>query len=137
MTNTTQIITRKGFITDRFANTTIPPLPDYTGGAAVLLPVDAAPAAITPHLDRLSLVVIPFANAADGRGFSLAAALRTLGYQGHIRARGHILVDQFRAALRTGFDDVEISTTQAARNPEAQWRAVSLATSYKTRLFAA
>jgi uncharacterized protein (DUF934 family) len=137
MTATTQIITREGFVEDRFATTDIPTLEDYTGGDAVLLPVDAAPAALIPHLDALALVVIPFASSADGRGFSLAAALRTLGYEGHIRARGHILVDQFRAALRSGFDDVEISLAQAARNPESQWLAVPLTRGYQSRLFAA
>ena len=137
MSNQTQIITHAGFAHDRFAGTDIPALADYTGGASVLLPVDADAAALEPHLNALALVVIPFASSADGRGFSLAAALRTLGYKGHIRARGHLLVDQFRAALRSGFDDVEISATQAARNPEAQWRSVPLGTGYKSRLFAA
>jgi uncharacterized protein (DUF934 family) len=137
MTETTQIITREGFVTDPFAGTDIPTLADYAGGTAVLVPVDTGPAALVPHLPALSLVVIPFASSADGRGFSIAAALRTLGYKGHLRARGHILVDQFRAALRAGFDDVEISSTQAARNPESQWLAVPFTEGYKTRLFAA
>lgn len=137
MTDATQIITREGFAANRFGDNEIPPLEEYNGGAAVLLPVDADPAALAPHFDALALVVIPFASSADGRGFSLAAALRTLGYEGHIRAKGHILVDQFRAALRSGFDDVEISAAQAARNPEAQWLDVPLTKSYQSRLFAA
>ncbi|MDV4144917.1 DUF934 domain-containing protein [Shimia sp. FJ5] len=137
MTETTQIITREGFVEDRFAGTNIPTLEEYTGGGAVLLPVDANPSALEPHLSTLALVVIPFASSADGRGFSHAAALRTLGFKGHVRARGHVLVDQFRAALRAGFDDVEISAAQAARNPEAQWLAVPHDTCYQTRLFAA
>ena len=137
MTEATQIITREGFVEDRFAGTDIQTLEDYAGGAAVLVPVDADPAALAPHLDALALVVIPFASSADGRGFSIAAALRTLGFEGHIRARGHVLVDQFRAALRAGFDDVEISSAQAARNPEAQWLAVPHGAGYQSRLFAA
>jgi uncharacterized protein (DUF934 family) len=137
MTETTQIITREGFAPDRFAETPTPSLKDYAGGPGVILPVDGDPAQLTPHFAALSVVVIPFATSADGRGFSLAAALRALGYKGHIRARGHILVDQFRAALRSGFDDIEISADQAARNPEHQWRAVPLGQSYQSRLFAA
>lgn len=65
------------------------------------------------------MVVIPFARSADGRGLSLAAALRQLGFQGRLRARGHVLVDKFHAVLRCGFDEVEISDAQALRKPEA------------------
>ncbi|MCW9043315.1 MAG: DUF934 domain-containing protein [Pseudopelagicola sp.] len=137
MTDQTQIITPEGFAEDRFAETPVPTLEDYRGGVAVFLPVNADPASLAPHFSVLSLIVVPFASSADGRGFSLAAALRAQGYKGHLRARGHILVDQFRAALRSGFNDVEITTTQAARNPEAQWRAVPLGTGYQSRLFAA
>lgn len=92
---------------------------------------------IVPWFERLSLIVIPFETSADGRGFSQARQLRQLGYTGKIRAEGHVLVDQFRAALRVGIDEVAISDDQAARNPEAQWLAVSLPQSYQSRLFAA
>lgn len=92
---------------------------------------------IVPWFERLELIVIPFSASADGRGFSQARQLRQLGFTGRIRGEGHVLVDQFRAALRVGIDEIEISDDQAARNPEAQWLAVSLPQSYQSRLFAA
>ena len=95
------------------------------------------PANLIPWFDKVEMVVIPFASSADGRGFSLARQLRQLGYQGVIRAKGHVLVDQFRAALRVGIDQIEIDDDQAARNPEDQWLAVSHAEGYQSRLFAA
>ncbi len=133
----TQIVTPVGFAEDPWAGTPIPPLADYTGGPGVLLPVDTDPAELAPHLDTLRLVVIPFESSADGRGFSHAAQLRALGFTGHIRARGHILVDQFRAALRSGITDIEISADQARRNPEPQWASVPLTPGYRSQLLSA
>jgi len=132
-----QIVTPAGFAEDPWAGTQIPPLEDYAGGPAVLLPVDTDLTALTPQLGTLKLIVIPFGSSADGRGFSLAAQLRAQGFTGHIRARGHILVDQFRAALRAGFSDGEISAAQASRNPEAQWTAIPFLDGYKSRLLSA
>jgi uncharacterized protein (DUF934 family) len=132
----TQVITRDGFVDDIWRNMDVPLLSDYTGGRAVLLPVDVAPADLASYLRRLDLIVIPFEQSADGRGFSLAAALRALGFKGHIRARGHILVDQFRAAMRCGITDIEISDNQAKRNPQHQWVSVPFCDGYKARLFA-
>jgi len=104
---------------------------------AVRFDIFANPENLAPWFDKVELVILPFGTSADGRGFSLARQLRQLGYTGTIRAEGHVLVDQFRAALRVGIDQVAISDDQAARNPEAQWQAVSLAEGYQTRLFAA
>jgi uncharacterized protein (DUF934 family) len=49
--------------------------------------------------------------------------LRTAGYSGRLRARGHVLADQYAMARRSGFDEVEISDDLASRQPEAQWLA--------------
>lgn len=130
-----QTITQDGFVDDIWSDMPAPEPGDYAGGRALRLPVDTDPQDIAAHLPRLDLIVIPFASSSDGRGFSLAAQLRQMGYEGHIRAQGHILVDQFRAALRSGFTDVVISADQAARNPEVQWRSVPFAPSYQSRVF--
>lgn len=132
----TYIITEKSFGPDLWAGVNIPEYAHYNGERAVLLPVDVAPQVLIPHFDRLDLIVIPFASSADGRGFSHAALLRDLGYRGHIRARGHILVDQFRAAKRSGIDDLEITKEQAARNPQGQWQNVVWGSGYRSQLFA-
>lgn len=142
----TQIITRAGFAPDTWpANGIVLDFDAYWTGQdlpideplGVRFAPDADPADLRPWLRRVSLVVIPFGSSADGRGFSLARRLRQLGYTGVIRAEGHILVDQFRAALRVGIDEIAISDDQATRNPEPQWLAVTHDPGYQSRLFAA
>jgi uncharacterized protein (DUF934 family) len=91
-------------------------------GAAVDFPNDRDPAALAPWLDRLALIRVGFPAAGDGRGFSIAARLRTMGYAGRLRAAGPLIADQFRAARRVGFDEIELPDAMAARQPEAQWR---------------
>lgn len=55
-------------------------------------------------LSSLKLIAVYFQAFTDGRGFSIARELRDLGYQGEIRARGHILPDQMHFLHRCGFD---------------------------------
>lgn len=129
-----QIINKIGFIPDSFSGHTPVALADYASGGALALAIDDNLDEVASHFDTLALITIPFAGSADGRGFSIAAILRQLGYTGHLRASGHILVDQFRAALRCGFDDIEISASQARRNPEIQWQAVPHETGYQTHI---
>lgn len=69
----------------------------------------------------VSLVSVDFPSFADGRGFSLARQLRRHGFDGELRAFGHLIADQFAFALTCGFDTVEISDALAARQPERQW----------------
>ena len=133
----TQIVTRDGFSDDRFSDVEPVALADYAGNGALLLAVDDDVSEVSAHFGTLELIVIPFASSADGRGFSLAASLRAMGFGGHIRASGHVLVDQFRAALRSGFTDIAISAEQARRNPEAQWQAVSHDAGYKSKVLSA
>lgn len=127
-----QIVSEEGFIPDAFADTLITSLAEYSDAGALLLLPEEDISIAAHHFDTLDLIVISFVSSADGRGFSQARGLRALGYNGHLRARGHVLVDQFRAALRCGFDDVEISDQQALRNPEAQWRSIPLGQSYQS-----
>jgi len=82
------------------------------------------------------MIRIDFPGPADGRGFTLAAILRRAGYKGRLRAKGHILADQYAMARRSGFDEVEIDDTLAERQPEDQWlaRADWKAHNYQARL---
>ena len=68
------------------------------------------------------IIRIAFPSFADGRGFTVARQLRLRGYTGRLRAKGHVLADQYAMARRAGFDEVEIDAELAARQPEASWR---------------
>ncbi len=68
------------------------------------------------------MIRIDFPSSADGRGFTLAAILRRAGYKGRLRAKGHVLADQYAMARRSGFDEVEIDDALAARQPADQWQ---------------
>ncbi len=106
---------------------------DWQGG--VDLPSDTDPSAL-PEVLEAQGVRIDFPSFSDGRGFTLAAQLRRLGYTGRLRARGHVIADQYAMARRAGFDEVEISEDLAARQPEDQWQARAdwAAHSYQQRL---
>jgi uncharacterized protein (DUF934 family) len=107
---------------------------DYTGDW-VDLPSDTHPEALAQH-GNAPAIRIAFPSFSDGRGFTLARLLRLAGYQGRLRAEGHVIADQYAMARRAGFDEVEISEPLAARQPEDQWRARSnwRAHDYQTRL---
>ncbi|MCI4661117.1 MAG: DUF934 domain-containing protein [Neomegalonema sp.] len=101
---------------------------------AVHLSNDSDPSALAPEFDRIALIAIDFPSFADGRGFSLAKRLRDLGYEGHLRAKGPLIVDQLVMARRVGFDDIEISAEMAERQPEALWTNALRNASYRERL---
>lgn len=82
------------------------------------LPVSA----LEPFLAKLSLVAIAFPAFADGRGFSLAKAIRRAGYDGPLRASGPLIPDQFDYALACGFDEIELPEASAGRQTVEQWQ---------------
>ena len=106
--------------------------------ASGVLVLDAAQRVedLAPWLNVLTAVEIGFDNAGDGRGFSLARALRGLGYARDIRASGGIHVDQFRHALQCGIDAVILTREAARRMPEQHWvnAAATTALNYQARL---
>jgi uncharacterized protein (DUF934 family) len=78
------------------------------GDIAVWLAGDDEPAELAPHLAALPLVAVHFPKFADGRGYSIAALLRTRhGYTGELRAIGDVLRDQFDYLTRSGFDALQ------------------------------
>ncbi|MBS0124359.1 DUF934 domain-containing protein [Thetidibacter halocola] len=117
------IVTDRGFAHD-----------DFTG-EILDLPSDTDPATLTGR-ENADLIRIAFPSFSDGRGFTLARLLRMRGYQGRLRASGHIIADQYAMARRAGFDEVEIDEALAARQPEDQWlfRADWRAHDYQARL---
>ncbi len=89
---------------------------------AVDLASNADPATLSGWLDRIDLIRVDFPGFADGRGFTIARRLRLMGFQGRLRAKGHLIADQYAMARRSGFDEVEISDALAKRQPEDQWQ---------------
>ena len=73
------------------------------------------------ELLKSSAVRIVFGSCTDGRVLTLGRQLRLRGYNGHIRAAGPLVPDQFPMALKLGIDSVEISSEHAARCTEDQW----------------
>ncbi|CUH86296.1 hypothetical protein PH5382_00205 [Phaeobacter sp. CECT 5382] len=125
----TVIVTDAGFGPDTWTA-------GFEDAAALDLTSDADPAALTDSIGAVQIIRIDFPSFADGRGFTLARQLRLMGYQGRLRAKGHVLADQYAMARRTGFDEVEISDDLAARQPQEQWlaRAQWKAHNYQARL---
>ncbi len=106
------------------------------GNSVLTLENTADPKQVVQNLNGVERIDIAFPAFADGRGYSLAMELRRAGYQGHLRAVGHLIADQYAHARRCGFDDVAISESDAARQPESQWleQMDRVDTTYQTRL---
>lgn len=105
----------------------------HTHASSLDLPNDAEAEELVQYFDRISLIRIRFPDFSDGRGFSLAARLRELGYRGKLRAHGYIISDQFQLALGSGFDEIEIDDELASRHPAPNWRSAA-GQGYRTRL---
>ena len=111
-------------------------LEDARPGVGINLPGSADPMELAGRLRDTPLIRVNFSSFADGRGFTIARRLRLMGYQGRLRAGGHVIADQYAMARRAGFDEVEISDEIAARQCEDQWqfRADWRAHDYQSRL---
>jgi uncharacterized protein (DUF934 family) len=109
---------------------------DAGPNVAVDLSSDVDPTEIAGRLDTIDLIRVTFPSFADGRGFSVARRLRLMGYQGRLRAKGHVLADQCAMARRAGFNEVEIDDELALRQPESHWlrRSDWQAHDYQSRL---
>ncbi|OSP56332.1 DUF934 domain-containing protein [Pseudoruegeria sp. SK021] len=129
------IVTDTGFGPDTWTQG-FAALAEGQSGAALDVASDADPATLAATLADIPMIRIDFPSFADGRGFTIARRLRLMGFTGRLRARGHVLADQYAMARRSGFDEVEISAELAARQPEPQWlaRADWQAHDYQSRL---
>ncbi|MCX7560017.1 DUF934 domain-containing protein [Sulfitobacter sp. F26204] len=116
----TQLINDTGFVLDDWAHGFC-----AQGAAndcrALDLSADTLPETIELR-PGVEMIRINFPSSADGRGFSIARALRLRGYSGRLRAYGAVLADQYTMARRVGFDEVEVTEDIAARQPEEQWQ---------------
>ncbi|MEM6307119.1 MAG: DUF934 domain-containing protein [Pseudomonadota bacterium] len=133
------IVTDKGFGPDTWDAGFAPAAANDTLGKALDIASDFDPRRAGQAILHAPMLRIDFPNFADGRGFTIAAQLRRMGYNGRLRARGHIIADQYAMARRAGFDEIEISDDLAARQDQSQWlaRADWRAHHYQNRLMAA
>lgn len=133
----TVIVKDKGFAPDSwehgFASVYMRAANDTRG---LDLTSDTDPAELETLMQGVDAIRIDFPSFADGRGFTLARRLRDLGFQGRLRAKGHVISDQYAMARRSGFDEVEISDELAKRQPEDEWvyRADWRTYDYRSRL---
>lgn len=130
----TVIVTDTGFAADDH-NAPFIALGEAAGETAILIPSNTNPADL-PKALCASIIAVEFPSFADGRGFTLAAQLRRLGFKGRLRAQGHVICEQYAMARRSGFDEVAISDELAVRQPENLWltRANWQANDYQARM---
>lgn len=65
-------------------------------------------------LDGIHTVQLQFPTFTDGRAFSQAFLLRRrLGFSGHIRAVGDVLIDQLQQMQRSGFTQAVLRADQS------------------------
>ena len=63
------------------------------------------PALLADSIGRFAVIAVNFPKFADGRGYSIAALLRSrYGYKGELRAIGDVLRDQLFYMQRVGFN---------------------------------
>ncbi len=115
----TVIVTDSGFAAEDH-NAPFVPLAEASEGNAILIASDTAPTDLEKALGA-SAIAVDFPSFSDGRGFTLAARLRRLGYAGRLRAQGHVICEQYAMARRSGFDEVAIPDDLAERQPENLW----------------
>ncbi len=132
----TVIVTDTGFGSDDWTLGFVPLDEAANDVAALDVPSSADPADVIAQMAGAKMIRVEFPSFADGRGFTIARQLRLAGYKGRLRAKGHVISDQYAMARRCGFDEVEISDDLAARQPEGEWqfRANWQANNYQARM---
>lgn len=94
-------------------------LPPDARPAGVLLRPEQSADLIAPLLDELDVVVVLFEKLRDGRGFTIAHALRNKHrFMGDVRAIGHLLPDQLPLLRQCEFTSI----VTPAEHPPARWR---------------
>lgn len=117
------IVNDEGFAPDDWTDGFVT-LDDAANDVVALdVPSDTDPDELFGRLGAAKMVRVDFPSFADGRGFTIARSLRLKGFTGRLRAKGHVLADQYAMARRAGFDEVEIDQDLATRQPEDQWLA--------------
>ena len=94
-------------------------LPAHLDAGTLVLTNDADPA--QANLTGVHTVVLHFPAFSDGRAFSQAFLLRRrLGFTGHLRATGDVLIDQLQQMQRSGFSQAVLRADQSLAQGERQ-----------------
>ena len=109
----------------------VPTIKTDAESASVVLPSDADVIARAAELVGMKVIAVDFPKFTDGRGYSIAALLRTrLGHKAALRAVGDVLVDQLQFMARSGFDEFALRSDQ---DPQLALRALrSFSLRYQT-----
>ena len=75
----------------------------------------SSPSTLEALAGTVDLIGVRFPAYGDGRGFSIAARLRALGFTGTLRAVGPLIADQARHAELSGFDEVQFDDDHGMR----------------------
>ncbi len=104
------------------ANGTVNAEPNELSNSAIELVVGVDTIEQLDSLHEVAQIVLNFTSSADGRGFSMAAALRErLGYTGKLYAGGQLIPDQLSLAFQCGFDAVIVDSEQWRRYGSESW----------------
>jgi hypothetical protein len=91
----TILVTDQGFGPDTW-DRGYTPLGEAANDAVALdVPADTDPDKVPL---TAQIIRVDFPSFADGRGFTIARMLRLRGYQGRLRAHGHVISDQYAMA---------------------------------------
>lgn len=82
-------------------------------GIAVWLAPDDEPQALVGWFETVPLIAVDFPKFTDGRGYSLAALLRSrFAFRGELLACGDVLIDQLFYMKRVGFSAFALRADQ-------------------------
>lgn len=85
-------------------------LAKHDGKVGVRVEPDDEVEVLAPHLSNLDVIAIAFPKFSDGRGFTKARLLRERwGYEGELRAVGHVLRDRLFYMQRCGINAFEMA----------------------------
>lgn len=89
------IVTDSGFTADDWTGDFVPVQELAANDAGPVVAVDLAsdsdPVQLEDRLADIDLIRVDFPSFADGRGFTIAKRLRQMGFEGRLRAKGHVL----------------------------------------------
>jgi uncharacterized protein (DUF934 family) len=116
-----QLIHDGRFVRDEWTRTTVKRTLSRGSESGIEIEADIQMDELRHLAQHVALLVVCFSSATDGRGFSIARALRDAGFRGELRASGPLIADQYDFLLRSGFDSVEIPEALALRQSEGYW----------------